>query len=109
MEQNKMTIQQQHNTTDLTRLDDFGMYYLGALLAVKKVLEMIQSPDWKNNEAPYREAILRLIIKDKRSMQLFMDGCYQICFRNHQKNKKGKVTYAEAYFAEQKTRYEEIR
>ena len=47
--------------------------------------------------------------KDKRSMQLFMDGCYQICFRNHKKDKKGKVTYAEAYFAEQRTRFEEVK
>ena len=100
---------QQHNQTDLTRLKDYGMYYLGALLAVKKVLEMIQSPDWKNDEKPYREAILRLITKDKRSMQLYMDGCYQICFRNHRKGKNGKVSYAEAYFAERKAKYEEVK
>ena len=109
MEKNKMTTQQQHDAINLSKVQDYGMYYLGALLAVTKVLEMIQSPDWKINEKPYREAILRLIVKDKRSMQLFMDGWYQICFRNHKKDKKGKVTYAEAYFAEQKTRYEEIR
>ena len=101
--------QPQHDQTDLTKLGDYGMYYLGALLAVKKVLEMILSPDWKNDEKPYREAILRLITKDKRSMQLYMDGCYDICFRNHKHDKKGKVTWAEAYFAERRIKYEEVR
>ena len=104
-----MTTQQEHDATDLQRLQNYGMYYQGALLAVRKVLEMINSPDWKNNEKPYREAILRLITQDKRSMQLFMDGCYDICFRGHRKDKKGKVTWAEAYFAERRTKYQEIK
>ena len=108
MEQTKTT-QQLPDQTDLRRLQDYGMYYLGALLAVKKVLEMIQSPDWKNNEKPYREAVLRLITQDKRSMQLYMDGCYDICFRNHRQDKKGRVTWVEAYFAKRKTKYEEVK
>lgn len=101
--------QQQHDKTDLTRLENYRMYYLGALLATRKVLGMVLSPDWRTNEKPYREATLRLIIQDKRSMQLFMDGCYDICFRNHKRDRKGKVIWAEAYFAERRTRYEEVR
>ena len=104
-----MNTQQEHEQTDLTRMEDYGMYYLGALLAVKKVVEMMQGEAWKNLERPYREAELRLITQDKRSMQLFMDGTHTICYRGHQRNKKGKLTWVEAYFADKKTRWEEVK
>lgn len=87
----------------------YGAYYLGALLAVKKVLDMIQSPDWRIMEKPYRNAILALITKDKRSMQLFMDGCYEICFRNHLKDRQGNVKSCEAFFAKRRTGYVEVK
>ena len=108
MTTDNQTTQQRHDATDLHRLQDYGMYYLGALLAVKKVLEMIQHPDWRTQEKPYRDAILRLIVKDKRSMQLFMDGCHDICYRDHKRDRKGRLTWCEAYFADRTTRYKEI-
>lgn len=86
----------------------YGAYYLGALLAVKKVVEMMNEEDWKHLEKPYREATLKLITKDKRSMQLYMDGCHEICYRNHVKDKKGKVKSCEAYFADRRVMYKEV-
>jgi len=83
----------------------YGAYYLGALLAAKKVIELIYGEEWKGMEKPYREATLSLITKDKRSMQLFMEGCYEICYRNHVRDKKGKVKSCEAYFAERRVTY----
>lgn len=94
---------------DEQNVEYYGAYYLGALLAVTKVLEMMDEVDWKHLEKPYREATLRLITKDKRSMQLYMDGCYDICYRNHVKDKKGKVKFCEAYFADRRVIYKEVK
>lgn len=90
-------------------IEYYGAYYLGALLAAKKIVEMMAEEEWKHLEKPYREATLRLITKDKRSMQLYMDGCYDICYRNHVKDKKGKVKSCEAYFAETRTVFKEVQ
>ncbi len=90
-------------------IEYYGAYYLGALMAVTKVVEMMNEEDWKHLEKPYREATLKLITKDKRSMQLFMDGVYDICYRNHVKDKKGKVKSCEAYFADRRVEFKEVR
>lgn len=87
----------------------YGTFYLGALLAVNKILDLINEEDFKRMEKPYREAIFKLISKDKRSVQLFMDGIYQICFRNHVKDKKNKVKSCEAYFADRRLILKEIK
>lgn len=84
----------------MEKIEYYGAYYLGALLAVKKVIEMMDEVEWKHLEKPYREATLKLITKDKRSMQLYMDGCHEICYRNHVKDKKGKIKSCEAYFSD---------
>lgn len=84
---------------NLQQIHDYGTYYLGAMLAARKMMDMLQHPNWRLNEKPYREATLRLITRDKRSMQLWMDDCYYIHYRNHKKNAKGKVIWCEAYFS----------
>lgn len=92
---------------DEQNVEYYGAYYLGALLAVTKVLEMMNEVEWKHLEKPYREATFKLITKDKRSMQLYMEGCYDICYRNHVKDNKGKVKSCEAYFADRRVIYKE--
>ena len=58
----------------------YGAYYLGALLAAKKVIERYANKPWQGDDKVYREAELTLITRAKRSMQLFMDGIYDICY-----------------------------
>ena len=87
----------------------YGAYYLGALLAAKKVIEQYVNKPWQGENKVYREAELKLITRDKRSMQLFMDGVYDICYKNHKRNAKGKLIYCEAYFADRRTNFVEVR
>lgn len=95
----KRSPQKSVTEVDLRRIHDYGTYYLGAMLAARKMAEMLQDPSWRLNEKAYREATLRLVLRDKRSMQLWMDGCYYIRYRDHKKNTKGKVIWCEAYFS----------
>jgi len=87
----------------------YGAYYLGALLAAKKVIEQYVNKPWQGENKVYREAELTLITRDKRSMQLFMGGVYDICYRNHERDKKGKLIKCEAYFADRRTEFREVR
>lgn len=94
---------------DEQNIEYYGAYYLGAMLAVKKVVEDYINKSWTGDNKVYREAELALITRDKRSMQLYMDGVYDICYRNHKRNAKGKLVSCEAYFADRRTEFKEVR
>lgn len=49
--------------------------------------------------AIYDDAILQLIAIDKHHTNMYLERRYEIQFRNHQRNKKGRLTSVEAYFA----------
>lgn len=87
----------------------YGAYYLGALTAVNKFVEQYISKPWTGENKVYRDAEIRLITKDKRSMQLFLDGVYDIMYRNHERNAKGKLIRCEAYFANRYKNFEEVK
>lgn len=88
--------------TNLQQIHAYGLYFLGAMLAANKMADMLNDPAWRLNAKPYQEATLRLILRDKRSIQLWMEGCYYIHYRNHKKNAKGKVIWCEAYFSNER-------
>jgi hypothetical protein len=94
---------------DENHVEYYGAYYLGALLAVKKVIDDFIKYPWKGEEKLYRDVALELITRDKRSMQLYMDEFYEMRFRNHQRNAKGKLISCEAYFADKRVMYEEVK
>lgn len=75
----------------------YGAYYLGALDAVRRITEEILTAKPKGEDWIYKKAEWDCITKDKRSMQLYLDGT-ETRYRNHKKNKKGKLETCEMYF-----------
>ena len=63
----------------------------------------------KGKDAPYNKAIIELAISSKRNMDLFLTGEYEIRFRNHKNDRRGKCIECEAYFARLTTTIEEVR
>lgn len=45
----------------------------------------------------YNKAVVRLVLSNKLAAKLFMAGCCHFRFRNHKKDKKGKLISVEAY------------
>lgn len=78
----------------------YGAYYLGALIAAKKIIETYP-PKAKGDDGIYTKAELELITRDKANMQKFLEGCHRIGFRNHVRNAKGKLVSCEAYWVEE--------
>lgn len=78
----------------------YGAYYLGALIAAKKIIEAYPMKA-KGDDGVYTKAELDLITRDKANMQKFLEGCHRIGFRNHVRNAKGKLMSCEAYWIEE--------
>lgn len=92
---------------DLHKMVYYAAYYQGALMAAK---ELMGYAKWnaKGDDRVYRDAELALITQSKRTMELFMDGT-QIRYRNHERDKKGKLVKCEAYFYTEKRVIQEIK
>lgn len=80
----------------------YGAYYLGAIQAVQKVVGELTANKPKGEQWLYLEALWKCITKNKRNMQLFMDG-EEMRFRNHVTAKNGKLKSVECYFVERRT------
>lgn len=81
----------------------YGAYYLGAIQAVQEVTrQLIEGDKPKGEDWIYLDTFWKFITQDKRHMQLFLDGT-EIRYRNHQRNKKGKLMSVECYFVERRT------
>jgi len=91
---------------NVQRLAMYASYYQGARMIGIKILEGIQSRKPKGDDWVYLEAEWRLYTESVRNMQLYMDG-YEIRYRNHQKDKRGKLLRCEAYFVERRTVFTE--
>lgn len=92
---------------DLHRMVFYAAYYQGALTAAKTMMSYAQQ-NAKGDDRVYRDAELTLITQSKRTMELFLDGT-PIRYRNWQRDKKGRLIKCEAYFAERRIKYEEVR
>ena len=81
----------------------YGAYYLGAIQAVQEVTrQLLEGDKPKGEDWIYLKAFWDFITKDKRNMQLFMDGT-EMRYRNHQRDKRGKLKSVECYFVERRT------
>ena len=80
----------------------YGAYYLGAIQAVQKVVGDLTTNKPKGDDWVYLKAFWDCITKDKRHMQMFMDG-EEMRYRNHQHDKRGKLVSVECYFVERRT------
>lgn len=74
-------------------------YYLGALRAVQKVFCGLTTKKPNGDDWVCLRALLRFITKSKRNMHMFLDG-KEIRYRNHQRDKRGRLKGVECYFAE---------
>ncbi|MBO5627556.1 MAG: hypothetical protein J5965_00575 [Aeriscardovia sp.] len=93
---------------NVQRLAMYASYYQGARMIGVKVLEGIQNRKPKGDDWVYLEAEWRLYTESVRNMQLYMDG-YEIRYRNHQRDKKGKLISVEAYFVQRREVVTEIK
>jgi hypothetical protein len=80
----------------------YGAYYLGAIQAVKKVVGELTTNRPKGDDWVYLKAFWDFITKNKRNMQMFLDGD-EMRYRNHQHDKRGKLKSVECYFVERRT------
>ena len=80
----------------------YGAYYLGAIQAVQKVISELTTNKPKGDDWLYLEALWKCITKDKRHMQMYLDGD-EMRYRNHQRDKRGKLKSVECYFVERMT------
>lgn len=90
---------------NLQNLVCYGAYYMGALDAVRKILPTFftSGSKPKGEDWIYLQSEWELITSSKRNMQLFLDGT-EMRYRNHKRNKKGKLESCECYFVEYKNK-----
>lgn len=89
---------------NLLNIQHWSAYMQGARRAFLYVME--HGDDYDNKA--YRDAVFRLITSDLRYMGMFLTESHDICYRNHKRDKKGKLISCEAYFAEKVVIYKEV-
>jgi hypothetical protein len=78
-------------------------------MAVKKITDsLLNGNKPKKDDWIYIKAEWSLIISSKRNMQLWLDGT-EIRYRNHQRNKRGKLESVECYFVERRNIISEVK
>ena len=91
----------------LQKLVYYGAYYQGAIIVTEKLVPYVMQ-NYRGDDKVYIKAELDLITSSKRNMQLFLDGT-QMRYRNHKRNKKGKLESCECYFVEYKNVTTEVK
>lgn len=94
---------------NVQRLAMYASYYQGARVVGMKVLEKIPELRKARTDAwVYIEAEWKLYTSSVRNMQLYLDET-EVRFRNHQRDKKGKLISVEAYFVQRREVVTEIK
>ena len=93
---------------NLRHIAMYAAHYQGAIMAVKEVTKSLLINKPKKDDWIYLKAEWDLITSDKRNMQLWLDGT-EIRYRNHKRNKKGKLESVECYFVEQRNVITEVK
>ena len=93
---------------DMRKLATYSAYLQGARTAMLAFCNEFPQI-FKGKQAVYNKAVVELATSSLRNTDLFLSGEYQIHFRNHENNKKGKCVKCEAYFAEQVTTNVEVK
>lgn len=93
---------------NMGKLNTYSAYLQGARAAMLVFCDKFPQI-FKGKEAVYNKAVVELATSSLRNVDLFLSGEYQIHFRNHVSNKKGKCIKCEAYFAKQVTTSVEIK
>lgn len=85
----------------------YGSYLLGAQMAANKLTPYVMQ-NYRGEDKVYIKAELDLITSSKRNMQLWLEGT-EMRFRNHKRNKKGKLESCECYFVEYRNAIQEVK
>lgn len=95
---------------NLRSIMQFSAYMQGARMAVLRYGEWIKHGQRgrKGEERIYLDAEYKLITSDLRHTALWLEGTTSIYYRNHVRDKKGKLVSVEAYFGERVIRVREI-
>lgn len=93
---------------DIRRVQQYSAYLQGAMSATEAIVKRFPQIT-KGKDAPYNKAIIELALSSKRNIDLFLTGEYEIRFRNHKNDRRGKCIECEAYFARLTTTIEEVR
>lgn len=78
----------------------YGAYLLGAQMVANKLIPYVMQ-NYRGDDKAYIKAELDMITSSKRNMQLWLDKT-PMRYRNHKRNKNGKLESVEAYFVEYK-------
>ena len=92
---------------NLQKLVHYGAYYQGAIIVAMKLIPYVMQ-NYRGDDKVYIKAELDLITSSKRNMQLWLDGT-QMRYRNHNRNKKGKLESVDAYFVECRNVISEVK
>ena len=85
----------------------YGSYLLGALFAAKKLIPYVMQ-NWRGDDKVYIKAELDTMTSSKRNMQLWLEDT-QMRYRNHKRDKKGKLESVECYFVEYRNVTTEVK
>lgn len=91
---------------NLNNVFQWSAYLQGARAAVLAIME--NSKPKQGDNAIYAQAVFKLITSELRYMGMFLTQSHDICYRNHVRDKKGKLISCEAYFAEKVVIYKEV-
>lgn len=85
----------------------YGVYLLGAQMAANKLIPYVMQ-NYRGDDKVYIKAELDMITSSKRNMQLWLDET-PMRYRNHKRDKKGKLESCECYFVEYKNIITEVK
>lgn len=85
----------------------YGAYYQGARIVAEKLIPYVKQ-NYRGDDKVYIKAELEMITSSKRNMQLWLDGT-EMRFRNHKRDKKGKLESVECYFVEYRNVIQEVK
>lgn len=84
----------------------YGAYLLGAQIAANKLIPYVMQ-NYRGDDKVYIKAELDTITSSKRNMQLWLEDT-PMRYRNHKRNKKGKLESCECYFVEYRNVIQEV-
>lgn len=82
---------------NLNNVIQYSAYYQGARMAAMRLMEGYFMDRVKGDEKVYLKAELELIKASLENTEKFLSGS-PIGYRNHERNKRGKLVKCEAYF-----------
>ena len=92
---------------NLQKLLYYSAYYQGARIVAEKLIPYVMQ-NYRGDDKVYIKAELDMITSSKRNMQLWLDGT-EMRYRNHKRDKKGKLESCECYFVEYRNVITEVK